>query len=330
MKKVFIVLLLAILLVQNVLSYSQADNTMGGVKITSTEGAVVRSKPSVESEYLGKAEYNQTYNLLEEKNGWYKINYKTDLIGWVHGSKATKVSNYSSSASNTIPDQQKRKLAVGDFVSFGRYPQTVSGEKEPIVWLVLDIDTENNKALLISRFGLDAKPYDKKKTSDTSWETCSLRKWLNGEFFNIAFTEKEQRAILMTTVENDKNQLSVSYASVNPTDIGNNTRDKVFLLSCDEAKKYFIIGSYYDNSKARSSPTDYALLNGAYQTKDCRDLLNRGAGMWWLRTMKNGGVAFAILTGNDFGITNVEYDGNMVRPVIWVNLDTEFFKIYRE
>ena len=46
----------------------------------------------------------------------------------------------------------------GSFIKFGTYPQTASGtDKTPIEWLVLDI--MGDKALVISKYGLDAKPY---------------------------------------------------------------------------------------------------------------------------------------------------------------------------
>lgn len=65
------------------------------------------------------------------------------------------------------------KFAVGNYVTFGTYPQTKAGnDATPIEWLVLARD--GDKALLISRYALDAQPYNKDYTSVT-WETCTLR-----------------------------------------------------------------------------------------------------------------------------------------------------------
>jgi hypothetical protein len=50
------------------------------------------------------------------------------------------------------------KIEIGKYVSFGNYYQENENSKDPIEWLVLDIDTENKKALLISRYALDSKP----------------------------------------------------------------------------------------------------------------------------------------------------------------------------
>lgn len=96
------------------------------------------------------------------------------------------------------------KFAVGNYVTFGTYPQTKAGnDATPIEWLVLARD--GDKALLISRYALDAQPYNKDYTSVT-WETCTLRTWLNGTFYNKAFSSAEQAAILTTNVDNSKNQ----------------------------------------------------------------------------------------------------------------------------
>ena len=55
----------------------------------------------------------------------------------------------------------QKYLEVGSYISFGTYPQTESGnDATPIEWLVLDYDEDNNRALLLSRYGLDAKPYN--------------------------------------------------------------------------------------------------------------------------------------------------------------------------
>ena len=48
----------------------------------------------------------------------------------------------------------------GDYVTFGTYPQTASGTSStPIEWLVLDV--KGDQALLLSRYGLDAIPYNR-------------------------------------------------------------------------------------------------------------------------------------------------------------------------
>ena len=60
---------------------------------------------------------------------------------------------------------------------------------EPIEWIVLANDS--NRAMLISRYGLDMRTYNTNWTNVT-WQTCTLRKWLNGDFLNTAFSDEEQ------------------------------------------------------------------------------------------------------------------------------------------
>ena len=116
--------------------------------------------------------------------------------------------------------------AVGDTVLMGKYEQG-NGIK-PIEWRVLD--RVGHKVLLLSEYGIDCKPFDTIKTNVT-WETCSLRTWLNITFKNTAFDSDEKELILSTTVTADKNP---TY----DTSPGENTTDKVFLLSITEVTKY--------------------------------------------------------------------------------------------
>ena len=50
-----------------------------------------------------------------------------------------------------------------------------------IDWRVLAV--ENNKALLISEKTLEERPYNV-EPKDITWEHCTLRQYLNGEFYN--------------------------------------------------------------------------------------------------------------------------------------------------
>lgn len=196
---------------------------------------------------------------------------------------------------------------VGDYVLFGSYEQdnTTSNGKEEIEWLVLEI--QNDKALLISRYALDSKPYNE-TFEDVTWENCTLRKWLNSNFFNAAFSAAEQSMIPSVTVSAGKK----SYYGTEPSKA---TQDKVFLLSVTEADKYFA-----SDSARICRPTDYAVANGAYVKSD-------NSNCWWrLRSSGYYYPNYAALVGrdgsiNDFGY-EVNFDGGAVRPALWVDLDS--------
>lgn len=212
------------------------------------------------------------------------------------------------------------KFTVGNYVTFGEYPQTTAGEDmTPIEWLVLARD--GDKALLISRYGLDAQPYNKDHTSVT-WETCTLRTWLNGTFYNKAFSSAEQAAILTTSADNSKYQC-YSGGSTNGC---NNTQDKVLLLSYAEANKYF--GVTYDNrrnTKSRVAPTAYAIAQGAYADSFRRTADGTAAGQWWLRSpgLYHQDYAASVLTDGSFDGHDVSSDYGSVRPALWVNIEAD-------
>ena len=147
----------------------------------------------------------------------------------------------------------------GEYVVFGRYEQDgdTSNGPEPIEWVVLA--EEDGRMLLISRYILDGVPYHT-EYKDVTWETCSLRAWLNDDFYNSAFDAEEQSHILSTVISNPDNE----YISVPG---GNDTEDKLFLLSVDELLKYYEFNeweeSYHGNCQALITDlTPYAESKG--------------------------------------------------------------------
>ena len=213
------------------------------------------------------------------------------------------------------------KYSVGNYVTFGHYPQTSGGnDSTEIEWLVLA--RYGNKALLVSRYGLDAKPYNTEDTNIT-WEECTLRTWLNDTFLNKAFTTEEQAGILLTNVDNSSGQ---GYSRWN-TNRGNNTQDKVFLLSYAEANKY--LGVTLDdssNTKSRVAPTAYAIKQGARTSSDNKTGDGTAAGWWWLRSPGSGqNGAAAVRTDGSLSYGFVISGNAVVRPALWIDLESGIF-----
>ena len=213
------------------------------------------------------------------------------------------------------------KFAVGNYVTFGTYPQTSSGtDHTPIEWLVIARDGQ--KALLISRYGLDVQPYNTSYRPIT-WEKCSLRRWLNGTYINKAFSATEQSAILLTHVDNSSSQGYSKWS----TDDNNDTQDKTFLLSYAEANKYFDVT--YDNgknTKSRVAPTAYAIENGAYTGSIVKTEDGKAAGRWWLRSPGDyRDYAAFVNEGGSLRDHDVNGTACSVRPALWVNLDSGIF-----
>lgn len=220
-------------------------------------------------------------------------------------------------AAKKVLEAREAQFTVGNYVTFGEYPQTTAGEDmTPIEWLVLARD--GNKALLISRYWLDAQPYNTDHTSVT-WETCTLRTWLNVTFYNKAFSSDEQAAILTTSVDNGKNQGYSKWS----TSGGNNTEDKVFLLSYAEANKYFGV-TYHNisNTKSRVAPTAYAIAHGTWTSSSNKTADGTDAGWWWLRSPGNY-QDFAAVVDTDGSLRNitVNYVSGSVCPALWVNIE---------
>ena len=213
--------------------------------------------------------------------------------------------------------------SVGGIVTFGTYPQTTSGsDKTPIEWLVLDYDAASNRALIISRYGLDSKPYNT-EFIDITWEKCTLRTWLNNDFLNAAFTAQEQKGIVLTAVDNSKSQGSSRW----DTNGGNNTQDKIFLLSYAEANKYFgVTLEDGNNMKSRVTPTAYALKAGAWTIDSKTTADGAKAGWWWLRSPGyNQSYAARVNFGGSLSDDNVDVRGGCVRPALWINLESDIF-----
>lgn len=202
-------------------------------------------------------------------------------------------------------------LKKGDVVRFGRYPQKKdpAAAPEPIEWIVLE--TGGKSAKLISRYGLTAKAYDEPPRRPVTWENCTLRRWLNGEFLQTAFTEAEQERLAVVTVEAEAGPF---YAE------RNDTLDKVFLPETDEAEQYF-----GNNAERICIPTEKAAAEGVYTGK------NPGEGCWWwLRTPGISMPDFICVTDADgsfdedgFPAETFEANGNgniAVRPVIVLKL----------
>lgn len=198
---------------------------------------------------------------------------------------------------------------------FGNYPQTAEGEHKPIEWLVLK--READRALLISRYALDAKPYHETAIA-TTWAECSLRGWLNGpekgNFFQDAFTDDEKELILTADVATDQKYIW-------DTNLGNPTADKVFLLSIPEA--YVLLLS---NVARCCAPTDYAVKQGIHH--NFFSILNHETDVtpncfWWLRSPRN--ISSGAPCVDERGVVyengaHVENRNIGVRPALWINL----------
>ena len=193
---------------------------------------------------------------------------------------------------------------IGDIVTYGNYEQDgfYSDGEETIEWIVIARDRDNH-ALLLSRYCLDALPYNE-DGGDVTWEDSSIRAWLNGEFLESAFGG-DPNGFICTAECKTKDGRS-------GTDGGENTTDRIFLLAVDEVTQYLP-----KESSRRAPVTEYAKEQGAEYDKN-------GNGWWWLRTPgKTQDMAAGVHTAG-----GVNYDGRdvdrtdlCIRPALWLDLD---------
>lgn len=248
------------------------------------------------------------------------------------------------------PNVISKTVAEWDCVYFGRYWQNDTNgdgvvdkrdDKEPIKWRIL---SKNDKDIfLISDQNLDCKPYNYVNNEDiddwdsfsqisVTWETSTLRSWLNGyggeknresidysddNFIDEAFTSDEQKAINETDVVNENNP---HYGTVG----GNATKDKIFLLSIAE-----VISPEYGLKSIFKAEDAETIFCNSCRAENSAYAIAQGAGdysSWWLRSPGGSNAEAAVICETGAG----SYDGYEVdcdwsigvRPVLRLNTDT--------
>ena len=197
------------------------------------------------------------------------------------------------------------EIPVGSIVLFGSYEQDNDQDgREPLEWIVLD--NKDGDVLLLSRYVIDCQPYGAGRK--TTWQNCDLRYWLNGDFYEAAFDEEQQENIREVRIDNGDNEYY-------DTPGGEDTYDKVFLLSIEEIAKY--TGT---KPEREARVTSYA--------KKCGLSIygkNKTA-YWWLRSPGDSKSSMSYVDPN--GAVSVDGDridtGMGVRPALWVKSDQVF------
>lgn len=198
------------------------------------------------------------------------------------------------------------EIPVGSIVLFGSYEQDNDEEngREPLEWIVLD--NKDGDVLLLSRYVIDCQSYAAGRR--TTWQNCDLRYWLNGDFYEAAFDEEQQENIREIKIDNGDNEYY-------DTPGGEDTYDKVFLLSIEEIAKY--TGT---KPEREARATSYA--------KKCGLSIygkNKTA-YWWLRSPGDSKSSMSYVDPN--GAVSVDGDridtGMGVRPALWVKLSQIF------
>ncbi len=235
---------------------------------------------------LPPANYNSAVKLLE--NG--------DVIGAYE--KFVELGEYKDSEFRAEEIYEKYCVAMikkgqapYNSLFIGEYEQDANLDNgtEKVEWVVAK--GEGNKALLVSWYVLDAKAFHDSR-QDITWAQCSLRKWLNSDFYNAVFSEQEKLAIVKAEIETEG-----SY---------NTTQDYVFLPAASDGFEGVI------------AATAAAKQTGKFYYYD------GGGASWWLRTpsTRSGSAMVVNAYGELYNIgVMVTSETVGVRPAIWVDLD---------
>ena len=194
-----------------------------------------------------------------------------------------------------IPD------VYGQTITAGVYEQDCNPDNgmEPISWVVVDTDGDGYYLMVSSRI-LDFVPYNEEE-GETNWEECSLRKWLNTDFYDTAFSDSEKKYISELELYTFAGEDTIT------------TVDKVHVFDDEDFSEYMDSCSKTRKWKP-STPTKYAYYNLnneiLMEEPDDEDM---GC---WLRNVDEDGDP---TTKPDYG--SIVNDKHGVRPVIWASLD---------
>ena len=215
----------------------------------------------------------------------------------------------------------------------------------PYEWRILD--QQKDKVLIITEQSVAQRNWNE-TSEDVKWETCTLRTYLNGEFYN-SFSPAEQAIILEVTNETP-NTRGPGYEIPG----GNPTKDKVFLLSIGEVLRYFgdsaakfdeYIKTY--NAvflKKMPAPKGFSLVDDFSDSNNKQRVAIRPASLpelkpkqkakgdvpyaWWLRSRgkSNGDYCAACVHFNGkiynkgFTVRGVAGGNACVRPALWLKI----------
>ncbi len=199
-------------------------------------------------------------------------------------------------------------MQAGDKISFGSYE-----------WRVLEV--QNNTALIITEYIIEQRAYHN-AYKDITWADCSLRKYLNSEFYD-RFTTAEKSRIIPVLNKNPDNQW---YGTKGGTD----TQDSIFLLSIEET----VCRYFGDSSSKLYSPGKNQRYWFERKDKNNSKRIARlesrkeGSWWWWLRSPGRVSIKAVYIHGDgNIGIQgNNILKGNIsdgeckggVRPALWL------------
>lgn len=190
-----------------------------------------------------------------------------------------QISDYRQSAAYIEKCETLLAYMLGCTVTFGSF------EGKPIRWRI--VDQRGKMRLLLAEDIVTRRYYHRTTLEDATWSDCSLRKWLNKDFLEAAFTPAERMKIVPNKLRNLRNRKFYTQG-------GPDTMDRVHIPGVEEIERYM------------PEQADRA-----------------GCDWWWLRCP--GSNLFSTVAVYDDGTIyengiHIDYEGGGVRPAVWVLL----------
>lgn len=226
---------------------------------------------------------------IEEKTGTDEVKVTALNQGMIIPDEIVSLTDY-------LTGEQTSNIYLGEYEQ-----DNINDSLEGILWRVL----ENNAGtlFLLTDKNIDTLQYNQ-KYEIVSWWDCTIRKWLNSDFYQNAFSDSERTLIKPVKLSNPSND-------VYGTNGGFDTDDNVFLLS---------ITDVYNPTYGFTDDTSRMVINTLYTGARGATGKELGDGFWWLRSPgRTGGDALVVYYDGyttDYGY-NVDFATIGLRPAIY-------------
>ena len=219
--------------------------------------------------------------------------------------------------------ESKVPLEYGEHILYGNY------QGEEIEWRVLD--KKGDEVLLLSEYGLDAQSFDTSDESRVLWKDSTIRKWLNDDFYNSAFSVDEKKNIILSSSEGfDENNESIYVRSEKPYwHLERETEDKIFLLSYTEMCEYIVNALGVENYDQDRAYDELLCYPTEYTKKNLKQVLKTDTCGWWLCNPQydtGDGYSTKVEMITAYGQVDVESKDSKsyaVRPAMWVTWQSD-------
>lgn len=211
------------------------------------------------------------------------------------------------------PAQAEAPAPAGDtarvfpLMELGSWPQGPNGERERIQWIVFK--QEEERTLALSLRILELRPFHG-EAAPTRWEDSDLRRWLNDDFFDAAFTPEEQARICQPEPAEDPSG-EMLWQMFGLETVTGQIDDKAFALNGSDLSEFFPGENSMFHPGCSAEPTPWVRTQAEGSP---------GEDSWWLRSsMQQMAMAYIASPADSMGVSAISPENlNGVRPAIWL------------